>query len=67
MTGDTATDTGCPLKVMRTDMAKRIPFFDGMHRFLPALFSLEGGRFMELPCVTIRARQESLNIICGTG
>lgn len=49
MTDDTATDTGCPLKVMRTDMAKRIPFFDGMHRFLPALFSLEGGRFMELP------------------
>lgn len=49
MTGDTATDTGCPLKVMRTDMAKRIPFFDGMHRFLPALFNLEGGRFMELP------------------
>lgn len=49
MTGDTATDTGCPLKVMRSDMAKRIPFFDGMHRFLPALFALEGGRFMELP------------------
>jgi dolichol-phosphate mannosyltransferase len=49
MTGDTATDTGCPLKVMRTAMAKRIPFFDGMHRFLPALFNLEGGRFMELP------------------
>lgn len=49
MTGDTATDTGCPLKVMRTDMAKRLPFFDGMHRFLPALFALEGGRFMELP------------------
>lgn len=49
MTGDTATDTGCPLKVMRTDMAKRLPFFNGMHRFLPALFALEGGRFMELP------------------
>ena len=49
MTGDTATDTGCPLKVMRTEMAKRIPFFDGMHRFLPALFNLEGGRFMEMP------------------
>lgn len=49
MTGDTATDTGCPLKVMRTGMAKRIPFFEGMHRFLPALFNLEGGRFMELP------------------
>lgn len=49
MTGDTATDTGCPLKVMRTAMAKRIPFFNGMHRFLPALFNLEGGRFLELP------------------
>ncbi|MDD6551988.1 MAG: glycosyltransferase family 2 protein [Prevotellaceae bacterium] len=49
MTGDTATDTGCPLKVMRTDIAKRIPFFNGMHRFLPALFALEHGRFKELP------------------
>lgn len=49
MTGDTATDTGCPLKVMWTATAKRIPFFNGMHRFLPALFALEGGRFKELP------------------
>lgn len=49
MTGDTATDTGCPLKVMWTDYAKRLPFFDGMHRFLPALMSLEDGRFKEMP------------------
>ena len=49
MTGDKATDTGCPLKVMQTAVAKRIPFFDGMHRFLPALFALEDGRMMELP------------------
>jgi dolichol-phosphate mannosyltransferase len=49
MTGDTATDTGCPLKVMHTDIAKRIPFFNGMHRFLPALFALEHARFKELP------------------
>ncbi|MBP3227461.1 MAG: glycosyltransferase family 2 protein [Bacteroidaceae bacterium] len=49
MTGDTATDTGCPLKVMQTAVAKRIPFFDGMHRFLAALVSLEGGRMKELP------------------
>ena len=48
MTGDTATDTGCPLKVMWTDYAQRIPSFDGMHRFLPALFSLEGASFMEV-------------------
>ncbi len=49
MTGDTATDTGCPLKVMWTSTAKKIPFFDGMHRFLPALFALEGGNFKEVP------------------
>ena len=49
MTGDTATDTGCPLKVMWTEYARRIPLFDGMHRFLPALFSLEGANFKEVP------------------
>lgn len=49
MTGDTATDTGCPLKVLRTSYAKKIPFFDGMHRFLPALMNLEDGKFKEIP------------------
>lgn len=49
MTGDTATDTGCPLKVIWTATAHRLPFFDGMHRFLPALVMMVGGRFKELP------------------
>lgn len=50
MTGDTATDTGCPLKVLDTQYARRIPFFTGMHRFLPALVLLQdGGRFKEIP------------------
>lgn len=49
MTGDTATDTGCPLKVMWTDYAKQLPFFDGMHRFLPALMMLVDGKFCEMP------------------
>lgn len=49
MTGDTATDTGCPLKIIHSDVAKKIPFFDGMHRFLAALVSLEGGKMKELP------------------
>jgi dolichol-phosphate mannosyltransferase len=50
MTHDGATDTGCPLKVIHTDYAKRIPFFTGMHRFLPALILLQdGGRYMEVP------------------
>lgn len=49
MTGDTATDTGCPLKVMWTEYAKQLPFFDGMHRFLPALMILVDGKFYEIP------------------
>ncbi len=45
MTGDTALDSVCPLKVMRTDYARRLPFFTGMHRFLPALIALQGGTY----------------------
>lgn len=43
MTHDGATDTGCPLKILRSDVAKRIPMFKGMHRFLPALVLLQDG------------------------
>ncbi|MCD8073052.1 MAG: glycosyltransferase family 2 protein, partial [Alistipes sp.] len=50
MTGDGITDTGCPLKVLRTSYAKKIPFFTGMHRFLPALVMLQdGGTVKEIP------------------
>ncbi len=50
MTHDGSTDTGCPLKIMHTDYAKRVPFFTGMHRFLPALIALQpGGRMKEIP------------------
>ena len=49
MTHDNVKDTGCPLKVMRTDYAKRIPFFTGLHRFLPAMIMLQGGKFEQVP------------------
>lgn len=49
MTHDGVQDTGCPLKVMHTDHARRIPFFDGMHRFLPALILLQQGRILQVP------------------
>lgn len=40
---DGIIDTGCPLKIIRTSAAKGIPFFDGMHRFIPALILLHQG------------------------
>lgn len=49
MTHDGVEDTGCPLKILKTDYAKRIPFFTGMHRFLPALIQLQYGRVKQVP------------------
>ncbi len=45
---ETVRDTGCSLKVMRSDMLKSIPMFTGMHRFLPTLMKLEGARVAEV-------------------
>lgn len=49
MINDGIEDTGCPLKIIKTDVAKRIPFFDGMHRFIPALIQLQGGKVKQIP------------------
>ena len=35
---DDCIDTGCSLKVFDKDIFLSFPFFDGLHRFLPALF-----------------------------
>ncbi|PTX42987.1 glycosyl transferase family 2 [Christiangramia gaetbulicola] len=48
-THDGMDDTGCPLKIIRTDYAKRIPMFRGLHRFLPAMILLQGGRIKQVP------------------
>ncbi|MCT4586201.1 MAG: glycosyltransferase family 2 protein [Carboxylicivirga sp.] len=45
---DGIIDTCCPLKVIRTSIAQNIPFFDGMHRFLPALIQLQGGTVKQI-------------------
>lgn len=48
-THDGMDDTGCPLKVIRTDYARRIPMFSGLHRFLPAMVLLQNGRVKQVP------------------
>jgi len=45
---DGIIDTGCPLKVFKSDICKRLPFFDGMHRFWGALILLEGGSIKQV-------------------
>lgn len=42
--GDDADDTGCGLKAFRREAFLRLPYFDHMHRYLPALMIREGYR-----------------------
>jgi glycosyltransferase involved in cell wall biosynthesis len=48
-TQDNMNDTGCPLKIIRTDYAKKIPLFAGLQRFLPAMILLQDGKIIEVP------------------
>ncbi len=42
--GDNTPDTGCGLKLIAREAYLALPFFDHMHRFLPALIQRNGGR-----------------------
>jgi len=35
---DNCEDTGCSLKIFNKEIFLKFPYFDGMHRFLPALY-----------------------------
>lgn len=53
---DGTRDTGCGLKGFRRDAYLALPYFDHMHRYLPALFSRDGWQVMHVD-VGHRARQ----------
>ena len=54
--GDTIRDTGCSLRVMKREVAVRLPLeFKGMHRFIPATARHLGYTVVEMP-VRHRAR-----------
>ena len=46
---DECSDTGCALKIFDREIFLKFPYFDGMHRFLPALFKGYGGSTMFVP------------------
>ena len=41
---DSTRDTGCGLKVFRREVYRGLPYFDALHRFMPALVAREGYR-----------------------
>ena len=53
---DDTPDTGCGLKLFRRNLFLDLPYFDHMHRFLPALVLRAGGAVRSVP-VNHRPRQ----------
>lgn len=47
--GDTATDTGCSLKLIRREHVALLVPFNGLHRYLPAFFQHANLRTIEVP------------------
>ena len=48
ISSETIKDTGCSLKAFRAEIIKPIELFEGMHRFLPTLVKMNGGRVAEV-------------------
>jgi glycosyltransferase involved in cell wall biosynthesis len=61
---DHTSDTGCTLKVIRREAAQRLPGWNGMHRFIPALTLSAGYKIGEMP-VTHRARFAGVSKVAG--
>jgi len=54
--GDATPDTGCGLKLFQRQLFLELPYFDHMHRFLPALVRRAGYEVVSVP-VGHRSRQ----------
>lgn len=61
ITGDRGvTDVGCSTRVLAARHARDLPPFHGMHRFLPTLVRMQGGRVIETP-VNHRPRRHGVS------
>lgn len=61
ITGDRGvTDVGCSTRVLAARFARDLPPFHGMHRFLPTLVRMQGGRVIETP-VNHRPRRHGVS------
>jgi dolichol-phosphate mannosyltransferase len=57
---DATPDTGCGLKLFEREAFLDLPYFDHMHRFLPALFQRSGWQVLSVP-VNHRARTRGVS------
>jgi dolichol-phosphate mannosyltransferase len=57
---DSTPDSGCGLKMLSRSLFLRLPFFDHMHRFMPALVIRQGFTVQTIP-ITHRERQAGIS------
>lgn len=57
---DHTPDTGCGLKIFCRDSFLGLPYFDHMHRYIPALFLRQGGRVISVE-VNHRPRERGVS------
>lgn len=57
---DATPDTGCGIKLFSRDLFLTLPYFDHMHRFLPALFMRAGWKVVSVP-VNHRSRERGVS------
>lgn len=62
---DRTSDTGCSLKWMKRECAQRLPGWNGMHRFIPAILLGMGYSVGEIP-VNHRSRFRGVSKVIGT-
>ncbi len=60
LTGDEIYDTGCPMKLMKREVADSYYLYEGMHRFLPTMAKMNGFKVMEV-AVAHRERQHGVS------
>ncbi len=60
ISSETIKDTGCSLKAFKTSIIQPIELFEGMHRFLPTLVKMNGGRVIEVE-VSHHPRQKGVS------
>ena len=58
---DGTRDSGCGLKALPTLLFRQLPYFDGWHRYLPALVLREGYRVVHLDVVDRQRRHGKSN------
>lgn len=60
LTGDKIYDTGCPMKLMKREVADSYYLYEGMHRFLPTLAKINGFKVIEI-AVSHQERQHGVS------